>query len=38
LIDIEELSDEEIEALHAEFRKLSAGTPASHPYTDKNKR
>jgi len=32
LVDIEELSDEELEKLHAEFRRLGAGTPKTHPY------
>jgi low affinity Fe/Cu permease len=32
LVDIEELSDEELEKLRREFRRLGAGTPASHPY------
>jgi low affinity Fe/Cu permease len=32
LVDIEELSDEELEKLRREFRRLSAGTTDSHPY------
>ena len=32
LVDIEELSDEELERLRSEFRRLGAGTPRSHPY------
>jgi low affinity Fe/Cu permease len=32
LVDIEELSDEELEKLRSEFRSLGAGTPRSHPY------
>src|SRR5262249_49345264 len=30
LVDLEELSDQELERLHQEFQKLSAGTPRSH--------
>ncbi|HMJ53454.1 MAG TPA: low affinity iron permease family protein [Polyangiaceae bacterium] len=32
LVDIEELSDEELEKLRAEFRRLGAGTTKTHPY------
>ena len=32
MVDIEELSDEELEKLRSEFRRLSAGTTRSHPY------
>jgi low affinity Fe/Cu permease len=32
LVDIEELSDEELEELRAEFRRLGAGTTKTHPY------
>ena len=32
LVDIEELSDAELEKLRCEFRRLGAGTPDSHPY------
>ncbi len=36
LVDLEELSDEELEELRREFRRLGAGTPRSHPFRDKN--
>ena len=32
LVDLEELSDEELERLRSEFRRLGAGTTRSHPY------
>ncbi len=32
LVDIEELSDEELEKLRLEFRRLGAGTVLSHPH------
>jgi low affinity Fe/Cu permease len=32
LVDVEELSDEELEDLRREFRRLGAGTTRSHPY------
>jgi low affinity Fe/Cu permease len=32
LVDLEELSDEELEKLRGEFRRLGAGTTKSHPY------
>jgi low affinity Fe/Cu permease len=32
LVDVEELSDEELERLRREFRRLSSGTTKSHPY------
>jgi low affinity Fe/Cu permease len=32
LVDVEELSDEELEELRREFRRLGAGTTRSHPY------
>jgi low affinity Fe/Cu permease len=32
LVDIEELSDEELDELRREFRRLGSGTTQSHPY------
>jgi len=32
LVEVEELSDEELEELRREFRRLGAGTTQSHPY------
>ena len=37
LVDLEELSDEELERLRSEFRRLGAGTTRAHPFVgDKN--
>jgi low affinity Fe/Cu permease len=36
LVDIEELSDEELEKLRDEFHRLGAGDLAAHPYTERN--
>jgi len=38
LVDIEELSDEELEKLRREFRRLGAGHLDAHPYVDDEKR
>jgi low affinity Fe/Cu permease len=38
LVDLEELSDEELEQLHREFKRLGAGHLGAHPYTKKKER
>jgi low affinity Fe/Cu permease len=37
LVDLEELSDEELEQLHREFQRLGAGRLQSHPYASEER-